>query len=465
LYALARNSLWVGATAPEKLIRSNNDKALKPRPIRKIFFTSIGCPLFHGLIGPVNRAVGYGKDFDLAILLLIITGVPDIGKAQVGQATGFVLGGDDPLPLLVQIFGAQDQLTLGVGEAAEMGGDHIVLAAHYFLPISRFLLITEKFHLHIGQGPTVDGIGGKKKRALVQGLFNNDGIMQPDHDLTGIAVLHPAGQQVGARFFQRSLNGDAFVKVTLRRLQVQGPFGGFCADILVLLFGDQTITDIFDVHFVPIQVGGIGFQILLYVAKQFRDQNGMGGETDMPAVAEAVFDGRRFARSLGHDRFELTPMAQDLVEFFLLVMVRTRTELLNASAPEFGGAVILTPVFENFSQSIDGFFRIILVFIGGDLLIDPDVVGVIGQFEALDAGGQARQGFVFFQGMELIGFVLTGLAGFRGPVEVRGIIGQGLHAELVVEKVGVLEQGLVDMVGLNFHGPVQQPAPSLLASP
>jgi hypothetical protein len=94
------------------------------------------------------------------------------------------------------------------------------------------------------------------------------------------------------------------------------------------------------------------------------------------------------------DRLEAAPVAGDLIESLLFEVVMPGAVLFNTAFPKLGGAGILPAVLESLGQGVQGALAVVRFAIVGDLLIDAQIVELLGQFESLDAVSQPGDGFV-----------------------------------------------------------------------
>ena len=137
-------------------------------------------------------------------------------------------------------------------------------------------------------------------------------------------------------------------------------------------------------------------------------------------------------------RVERRPVAQDLIDRLLAVVVVAGAVLLDALVPVLGRAVELLAVGEDLRQRVQRVLR----HAGGvgpvaQFLEDLDEVELVGQLEPLDAAGQAGDGLVLLEGgdgvrpgLVLAGVVVVGRAGRPPPAvaESDGRRGRGTRA-------------------------------------
>ena len=112
--------------------------------------------------------------------------------------------------------------------------------------------------------------------------------------------------------------------MVLARLERHLPLGHLPAEVLLLVLLDQPIADVADVDLLPVEIAGIGLEERLHVVQQLFDLDFVGGELDLPAVAEAVLDRGAAAGGLGLRRLEAAPIADDLVEPLLPALAAVR---------------------------------------------------------------------------------------------------------------------------------------------
>ena len=99
--------------------------------------------------------------------------------------------------------------------------------------------------------------------------------------------------------------------------------------------------------------------------------------------------------------------AVDLGEPVLLVVVRAGAVLLDALLPVGQRRGVLPAILERRGQLVDRLFAVPRLRLGGDLLIDLDVVELVGQFEPLDAGRQLGDRLVFLERVQGVGAALV----------------------------------------------------------
>ena len=84
----------------------------------------------------------------------------------------------------------------------------------------------------------------------------------------------------------------------------------------------------------------------LHIVQQFRDLDFLGLEADLIAVAKAELDRGACPRRLRHDWLEPAPIAHDLIEPFLAVVLVAGAILLDQFAPELSGSIVLPAVVD-----------------------------------------------------------------------------------------------------------------------
>ena len=219
------------------------------------------------------------------------------------------------------------------------------------------------------------------------------------------------GDEVGAGFLQRRGDGDALVEMLVARLEVELPAGDFFADVLLLLFLDEPIADVGDVHLLPIELLGLGLEIGFHVGEQLGDVDFVGDELDLLGVAEAEVDARAAAGGLRHHAFELAPVADDLIELLLILFALVAGEALDRMRQYSAARSILAAIFEELCEASGRRASRLGWSLGrgcrrATCLVELDEVLVVGEFEAFDACGEPGDGFVFAERVEGPGFGL-----------------------------------------------------------
>src|SRR5262249_52819397 len=150
-------------------------------------------------------------------------------------------------------------------------------------------------------------------------------------------------------------------------------------------------------------------------------------ELDLLAVAEAVVEDGSGASRLRLARLEAAPVADDLVEVVLAVVVVAGTVLRDGLLPRLRRLDVLPAIRVLLAQVIAGPGAFGALAAPGYSLIDLEPVELVGDGEALDAGGQAGDGLGVFEGMQGEGAGLAiAVVALVAPTEVR----HGLDAEL-----------------------------------
>ena len=94
----------------------------------------------------------------------------------------------------------------------------------------------------------------------------------------------------------------------------------------------------------PVELAGVALEVGLDVGEQLVDLDGVGLEGDLVAVAEAEIDDGLLAGRLRAGRLEAAPVADDLVEPLLAVVVRRRRRTPRWPSPGVGGLDVLPAV-------------------------------------------------------------------------------------------------------------------------
>ena len=227
--------------------------------------------------------------------------------------------------------------------------------------------------------------------------------------MRGVAVGDFRGDEIRAGFLQRRRDGDALVEMLVARLERELPAGDFFADVLFLLFLDETVADVVDVELLPIELLGLRLEVGLHVGEQLGDVDLVGDELDLLGVAEAEVDGGAAAGGLRHRAFELAPVADDLIELLLILLALVAGESLDGDAANIRRRGRIGGDFRRCRPSRSTAVRVAWVSLlcrglGEDGLIELDEVVVVGELEALDAGGEPGDGFVFGERVEGPGF-------------------------------------------------------------
>ena len=178
--------------------------------------------------------------------------IPDPFKTKVGKTAVIIRGRDQPLVPGLHVSRRGNALPLGVRRGHEMFGENVVAPLLALVRVGPFPAVAEEIKSHAGQGGAGGGVGQKEVGAPIQRFAHDDRVIDPDHDLADVAVLHAGGQKVGARLLQRRLDRDAPVKMHRARLQGQIPAGDLGPDVLGLVFVDQPVADVANIDPVPL---------------------------------------------------------------------------------------------------------------------------------------------------------------------------------------------------------------------
>ena len=168
------------------------------------------------------------------------------------------------------------------------------------------------------------------------------------------------------------------------------------ADVLLFPLFDEPIADVADVDFLPIQLLlARTLQVSLHVVEQALDVDLLGLEAHLVAVAERKLQRRALPGGLDHVGLKTAQIAEDLLQPLLLEIVLAGAVFLDAPLPMLRGLGILAAVLEDLGQRPECRFAVPRLRVVGHSLIELDKVEFIGKLEALDAGGQPSNGFVF----------------------------------------------------------------------
>ena len=324
-----------------------------------------------------------------------------------------------------------------------------------------FLPVAEELHVGLRDRPAADGVGHEAVDLLVHRLADDGGVGDPDDDIAGVAALHLRADEVRAGALERRGDGDAPVEMALARLQLQLPRRRLLEDVLRLVLADEPRADVGDVHPVPVELLRRVLEIRFDVVEKFPDVDLLRLEVDLFAVAEPELDRRADgAGRLRADRLEHAPVALDLVQALPLPPVRSIAER-DAPAPVVRRLLVLPAVLEEVGQPVERLLRQGRLLVG-DVLVNQDAVELVGQLEALDAAGEARDGLVLAERVErpraaLVFLLPIGEAAAEEPT----VLGQRLRPELRAEEIGEVHLGLAGHLRPDLGGHVQRPAPAL----
>ena len=181
------------------------------------------------------------------------------------------------------------------------------------------------------------------------------------------------------------------------------------------------------------------------------------------AVAEAEIDRGSAACGAGHERLELAPGTEDLVDAVFSCRSSWVAVDSHASLQIIGGPIELTAVFEDRGKRVESELSLPGLGVVGDRLVDLDRVEFVGKLEPLDSGSQPGDGLVVFQGVEGIRAGRFGRAFFGWDWHV--MADHGLGAELAVQESGQGDAGDVQQLGWVSDGLGERPAPALAVVP
>ncbi len=276
-----------------------------------------------------------------------------------------------------------------------------------------------------------------------------------------VAVGHLGFEEIRSRFLEGCGDRDALVEVVRQGFEPQIPLGNNRFEVFGLFFLNEAKAQIAQCDFLFLQLFGIRFQVLLEVGEEFLHIDGTRREVDFLTVSEAEVHRGALPGGLRHDWFELAPVLEDLIEPLLFRSIRVLV-FFHAFVPVLGRPGVLPPVLECFCKPVAGLFPVPRLGFFCDLFQQEDGVEFVRQFEPLDARGQACDGFVLAQGVELESPRFTFLVRFGlASVEIRTVLGQGLHAELIFGELRAACQHLVGPVRVRLDGLHEGPAPPL----
>ena len=392
-----------------------------------------------GLAGPVDRTVGDRKHLRLVVFGVVVIVVPDPRKTQVGEAAVTRASDDQPLMILRQLLLRENHLSVLVGELGEVGDDSL---KHVLVWDNLNLLPAEEFDVGFRDRQPGRGIRHIIERLAVQLFFDNHRVGHPQDDAAHVSAGQLCGHQVCARFLERRGHRDAVVDMFGARLQIEVPGGDPGAHILQFVLLHEPLPDVGDIRLVPIKLVRAALEISFHVGQKFVDVDFPGLERNAIRVAEPKLDSRSFACLLRLDVIEPAPVADDLVEARAAEIVLTGAVVVNGPLPGSGRCNVLSAVFENLSQRVDGLFSETAFTAGGNLPVQLDEVEFVGQLEPLDSRGQAGDRFFFGQRVHRVGatFVLLRVV---VAAERHGEMSHRLHTELLAQEIGKCCLGFV----------------------
>ncbi len=138
--------------------------------------------------------------------------------------------------------------------------------------------VAKKINGGSGKRLAGDRIRNVIEHLFVEGLFYDHRVADPDYHAGGIAVLHLCRQQVGTGPGQglRKFDGDTPIPVSFIRVQLQVPVRRFLADVSGLIFTDQPLADIVNLHLLTVQPPRIGANIGFYILNKRFDPDAVG---------------------------------------------------------------------------------------------------------------------------------------------------------------------------------------------
>src|SRR5262249_37719910 len=134
------------------------------------------------------------------------------------------------------------------------------------------------------------------------------------------------------------------------RFQEHVPRRDLLAEVLRLVLLDETVADVFDLHGVPVELALRALQVRLHVVEQLVDEDFVGLEADLVAVAEAEVERGVLSSGLGWTWLEAAPVADDLIEPLLAPVVVAGAVIFDESLPNLSGLRILPPILERLSE-------------------------------------------------------------------------------------------------------------------
>ncbi len=221
------------------------------------------------------------------------------------------------------------------------------------------------------------------------------------------------------------------------------------------------MADVADVELAVVELVRARLDVGFDIVEQHRHVDFPGREFHLPPVAKPVVDRCAAAGSLRGRGLEATPVLDNLVEL-LLPAGPVAGMLAKAPLPGLGGLGILPAVLMNLRQFHARLFRIRLAGISGDLLEDFQEVELVRQREPFDSRGEPGDRLVLPEGVQCVGAALLFFRVVdRHAAERDSKTGQGLDAELALQKLGEVIAHLVAAVGVHFDGLLQGPSPAL----
>ena len=434
--------------------------------LRTVFHIVFGVPnpefVFHLLVGPIDGPVGDRENLRGFVLGVVPVAIPNAGETEIRESARVGPCGDEPLIIRNLLSRIGDDLTVGVGKLGKLLGKNFVSRRLIVI----LLLPAEELHVGFGHGLARHRVGHIVIRLAGKRLLDNRRVIDPNDDHRRVAVGHFGVYEIRTGLLQGRGNGHSLVEVFFARLQRQLPLGRLSAEILLLVLLDQTVADVGNVDFLPIEVLGIRFKELFHVVEQFFDLNFMGRKLDLTPVAETVLKGRALAGRLRLEGLKSAPIAHDLVEPLLPILAAVKLKyagiFLKELTPIVGRLGILATILEDLGQMFQRIGSTTRLRLGGNFLINFDVVELVRQFEPLNARGQPSNGLVFLQRMQSVGATLVFLRIVRfHPAETPAPLGHGLHAKLVLQKIGELHPHLAQQLRIQLDRLLQTPPPAL----
>ncbi len=321
------------------------------------------------------------------------------------------------------------------------------------------LPVAEELEVGFGNRRAGDCVGQEVQGFVRQRLLHERRVAHPEHDVALVASLELSGQQIGAGLLQRRRHRNAAVEVVWPRLEIERPLRHHAADVVALVFHHQPIADVVDAQLLPVELRRRGLEVVLHILQQLRYADLAGFEAHLPAVAVAIVHRSAHAGRLPQHRLEAPPVAGDLLKVGLPLAARVGIAV-DEPLPLDGRPRILPAVFETLRERLERPLRPGGLGPRGNLLVELQIVELVGQLEPLHPRGEAGDRFVFAERVQREDARLVAVA-FQPAAPKPTERGQSFHAELAAEKVGQPQLNFRLALGRRFGGLHERPAPAL----